>query len=188
MISPSYYLKGRPLREQQEVAAAVIQRCYRKYKQVNLSLCHRRRRPSLQSLPLRTWCGVWIVSTTQKWFALPWLKTRETGNETKPSAVQFVPQKNLCSESGPSVLSAPWDIGLIQGITCVWSEDQCLSNFIGCVVIEELRRVWHGSWRRSVLAIPLDIELYRLYSLWPFSVQLLLIHLKMKNCKKFWES
>lgn len=27
-------LKGRPLREQQEVAAAVIQRCYRKYKQV----------------------------------------------------------------------------------------------------------------------------------------------------------
>lgn len=26
--------QGRPLREQQEVAAAVIQRCYKKYKQV----------------------------------------------------------------------------------------------------------------------------------------------------------
>lgn len=31
----SFPVKGRPLREQQEVAAAVIQRCYRKYKQVN---------------------------------------------------------------------------------------------------------------------------------------------------------
>jgi hypothetical protein len=30
-----FNLKGRPLREQQEVAAAVIQRCYRKYKQVS---------------------------------------------------------------------------------------------------------------------------------------------------------
>lgn len=29
-------LQGRPLREQQEVATAVIQRCYRKYKQVIL--------------------------------------------------------------------------------------------------------------------------------------------------------
>lgn len=28
--------QGRPLREQQEVAAAVIQRCYKKYKQVSL--------------------------------------------------------------------------------------------------------------------------------------------------------
>lgn len=30
----SFLAQGRPLREQQEVAAAVIQRCYRKYKQV----------------------------------------------------------------------------------------------------------------------------------------------------------
>ncbi|KAG9337659.1 hypothetical protein JZ751_028296 [Albula glossodonta] len=36
LLSP----QGRPLREQQEVAAAVIQRCYRKYKQVGHPLGH----------------------------------------------------------------------------------------------------------------------------------------------------
>lgn len=35
LISCSALLQERPLREQQEVAAAVIQRCYRKYKQVS---------------------------------------------------------------------------------------------------------------------------------------------------------
>ena len=35
LFLPRFPLKGRPLREQQEVAAAVIQRCYRKYKQVS---------------------------------------------------------------------------------------------------------------------------------------------------------
>lgn len=34
MLLLSFPTQGRPLREQQEVAAAVIQRCYRKYKQV----------------------------------------------------------------------------------------------------------------------------------------------------------
>lgn len=34
MLLLSFSTQGRPLREQQEVAAAVIQRCYRKYKQV----------------------------------------------------------------------------------------------------------------------------------------------------------
>lgn len=33
-LSHSTLQQGRPLREQQEVAAAVIQRCYKKYKQV----------------------------------------------------------------------------------------------------------------------------------------------------------
>lgn len=33
-LSHSTLWQGRPLREQQEVAAAVIQRCYKKYKQV----------------------------------------------------------------------------------------------------------------------------------------------------------
>lgn len=35
--------QGRPLREQQEVAAAVIQRCYKKYKQVSSGNGFRRR-------------------------------------------------------------------------------------------------------------------------------------------------
>lgn len=42
--------QGRPLREQQEVAAAVIQRCYKKYKQVGTleRLCVRHRSYMLQ--------------------------------------------------------------------------------------------------------------------------------------------
>lgn len=36
-LSHSTLQQGRPLREQQEVAAAVIQRCYKKYKQVGPS-------------------------------------------------------------------------------------------------------------------------------------------------------
>ena len=143
LFLPHFPLKGRPLREQQEVAAAVIQRCYRKYKQVsqllgrhgNVSYSH-----SIQTGLGSLVCGL-AKSTTSSAWSKDWLwivlikNQREMfqkgkKNKQTKSHLQLMPQNNFCSHRWPlSGITCLQHWSDTEEVICVWNKALCLSHF-----------------------------------------------------------
>ena len=160
LFLPCFPLKGRPLREQQEVAAAVIQRCYRKYKQVsqlvNASYPHSILtgmespvRCLAESTASDAWPKDWLwVTLVKDWRKMFQKRGKKRKNKQKIVCnychkIIFVRTVDLLVVSLPAVLV--WYRGSYLGLK--WDSMWVILP-IRSLVIKELEEVWYGDGRR----------------------------------------